>query len=1537
MRKIKSRFFYALFSLILVHCLRSSAQVATGTPPFNSFGGGPDIVNLANLNVHVPIPVLNKAGRMIPFAYNYGYDSSIWYPAGRSGNQNWEPVTNWGWMNLTQSATGNISYTATRGECKTASGGESLSETTYSNWAYLSSDGTSHPFLGTTRVLTGPCTVESSSLTATAYDGSGYVLTAKGGSGTVTSPDGTIGAGVIPGELGTITLTDRNGNEITASGGVLTDTTGSTALTVTYAAPPSSTTIVYTAPNGEPATFTIHYGTYIVRTNFGCSGISEFGPTTEYLVSSITLPDSTSYSFSYETTPGYSEDVTGRLTAVSLPTGGSIEYAYTGSNNGIECSDGSAAGLTRTVAPGGQWTYSRVLGTAPASTTTVTDPLGDQTVINFQGVLGLGGYETERQVYATGGTLLETAYTCYNGGAPNCNATSIVTPITERSVYVEWPGTSGLEARTDTFYNANGLVTETDEYAYGAGAPGSIVRKTLITYASLGNGIVDKPATVTVEDGTGNVHSQTTYSYDQPPGVTATSGTPQHVAITGSRGNATTVSYLVQGSTSLSKTYTYYDTGNVNTATDVNGALTTYNYGSGTSCGNSFATQVIEPLSLSRSMAWNCNGGVQTAITDENGQPTTTTWSDPDFWRPTEVTDAASNIANFTYDLQTSVEGAIVFGSSTTDALKTVDGIGRTHVSQTKESPTSPTYDSIETDYDSVGRPMRITLPYAATAGTPNSSAPSRIMSYDALNRPTQVTDGDSLNMTYAYPQNDVYRTLGPVPTGENTKRKQSEYDALGRLTSVCEVTSGTGSGSCAQTSAVAGYWTQYSYDVLNDLTGVSQNAQASGSTQTRTFTYDDLGRKTSETNPENGLTRYFYDTDPGSVGTTCTGTYSGDLVKKYDAVGNTTCYAYDAVHRVTSSTYYGPYASNTPSRYFVYDTATVNGVAMAYAKTRIAEAYTCVSSCTTKTTDLGFSYTVLGQPTDLYESTPHSVSYYHITGTYYANGALNKLSNLVGLPTITYSVDGEGRMYSASASSGQNPLTSTIYNTASLPTQVDLGSSDSDSFTFDPNSNRMTKYTFSVNGQSVVGSLTWSAIGTLESLGITDALYSGGNQTCSYTHDDVSRSASANCGSPWAQTFSYDAFGNVSKSGTISFQPTYSYLTNRMTQIGSSTPTYDANGNVLNDTAHTYTWDANGSPVSVDGVGLTFDALGRMVEQDKSGVYTEIAYAPGGAKLAIMSGQTLQKAFVPLSGGSVAVYTSSGLAYYRHSDWLGSSRVASTPTRTLYFDGSYAPFGENYAQTGTTDLSFTGMNQDTAANLFDFPAREYNSIHGRWPSPDPAGLGAIDASDPQSLNRYAFVRNSATEETDPTGLCTGNDPCRNPGNAEVSAYWGDPFELMNIPVVAVGAGWAQTWQSMGGGSFSGGDFTINQLVWTWGPTSTPAGTAADYGIGLSAMVGLPRMPWNLPRGPAARIPKVTGPNLQPEPPNPTDPAPGIKVPGDSIFDSPVDKPIDIPEDATALDRLVLVLLQAAKAMGGYMDGIICATCQPCQRNRGCA
>jgi RHS repeat-associated protein len=159
-------------------------------------------------------------------------------------------------------------------------------------------------------------------------------------------------------------------------------------------------------------------------------------------------------------------------------------------------------------------------------------------------------------------------------------------------------------------------------------------------------------------------------------------------------------------------------------------------------------------------------------------------------------------------------------------------------------------------------------------------------------------------------------------------------------------------------------------------------------------------------------------------------------------------------------------------------------------------------------------------------------------------------------------------------------------------------------------------------------------------------------------------------------------------------------------------------------------------------------------VEQARGTIYTQIVYGPGGGKLALMNGSTLSKAFVPLPGGGAAVYTSSGLTYYRHADWLGSGRLATTPvTRSMYFDVAYGPYGESYAPSGSTDVDFTGQAQDTVSGLYDFLFREYNANQGRWPWPDPAGMRAVNMGNPQTWNRYAYVGNTPLTSVDALGL----------------------------------------------------------------------------------------------------------------------------------------------------------------------------------------
>ncbi len=788
-----------------------------------------------------------------------------------------------------------------------------------------------------------------------------------------------------------------------------------------------------------------------------------------------------------------------------------------------------------------------------------------------------------------------------------------------------------------------------------------------------------------------------------------------------------------------------------------------------------------------------------TSVTDENSQVSTVYYTgsnfgksaDANFWRPYATTDQLSNPTTLSYPSATASESTMLFngGNSVVDHRVKLDNLGRPIVNQVKEGPSSSTYDSTETDYDTLGRVSKNTLPYSGNAdATCSGTCPGTTTAYDALYRPTSATDGGGGTITYSYTKNDTLQVVSGQPAGENTKQRQYEYNALGWLTSVCELTStGNGGGNCAQTNSQTGFWTKYTYDVNGNMTGVTQNAQAaSGSQQTRTYVFDMAGRLTSELNPETGSTAiaYIYDSWDSSCGTY---TSAGDLVEKKDAMGNVTCLKYDALHRVTQTTYpSGTYATATPTKCYIYDSATVNGSSMANAKTRLAEAYTSNStSCPgTKIVDEGFSYSARGEIADVWESTPHSGGWYHVNATYWANGALNVLnggaSPLSGLPAITYGysggtgMDGKGRITKVAAASGQNPVTATTYNVRDQITAVTFGSSDNDAYQYDTNTARMTQYQFNMGTgpQSHTGALTWNANGTVKQLQITDQINTANSQTCTYGYDDLTRITSANCGATWSQTFSLDPFGNLKKSGSASFSPTYTGDTgtgvaplNQYYQV-SGGPTgasnyYDANGNMKNDVTHTYSWDAEGNMLSVDSTAVTmiYDALGRMIEQTRGSSHTEIVYGPYGMKLALMNGTTLVNAFVELPSGARAVYNGSGLAYYRHADHLGSSRLATTTGRTKYYDVAYAPYGEDYDGSGTTaDLSFTDQNQDTvsggwSANLYDFLFREYRTAHGRWASPDPAGLGVTDPSDPQSWNRYAYVGNNPIDFFDPLGL----------------------------------------------------------------------------------------------------------------------------------------------------------------------------------------
>src|SRR5439155_24170526 len=291
------------------------------------------------------------------------------------------------------------------------------------------------------------------------------------------------------------------------------------------------------------------------------------------------------------------------------------------------------------------------------------------------------------------------------------------------------------------------------------------------------------------------------------------------------------------------KAYPYGPGGVLATATDVNGTITNYTDGG---CNSSFPT-TIAAGGLSTSLTRDCNGAVVTSSTDANNQQTSYSYvvnsaADP-FWRVLSVVDPLQNVTNFTYtpangSQPATIESALIFGSSISETLKTFDSMGRIHIGQHRQGPSATNYDSVETDYDANGRVSRVTLPYSGAKSATNSTVVSTTYTYDALDRPLTIKDPAGATVTLQYTGRDVLRTLGPASTGDGTFSRQMQYDGLGRLLSVCEITAGTSAfpgGACGQDSPQTGYLTAYTYDALGRLTGVTQNAQSS-ITQTRSF-----------------------------------------------------------------------------------------------------------------------------------------------------------------------------------------------------------------------------------------------------------------------------------------------------------------------------------------------------------------------------------------------------------------------------------------------------------------------------------------------------------------------------------------------------------------------------------------------------------------------------------------------------------------------------------------------------------------------------
>lgn len=1362
---IRSLARYLLFLFLLLSPRPALAQLAPtrGTPRFGTFDGGPDVINLANLNNHLVVPVFQKPGRALNFEFSLTYDSSFWLAPPFSGSSAWSPATNWGW-GTGGTDIGTFTDVVSGPTNCIVSGRVVGTKTFWSNFVYSDGSGTPHTFYGSVEGDTSGCPSGggTDSLTELAQDGSGYTLALTGdccrpriAKILIISPGG---ANISPSK----NIQDTNGNLISTDGlGHLTDTLGLVALT-TSGSSPSPVSYTYTDSTGHPAVVQVTYKAYTVQTNFGCSGISEYGPTANSLVDKISLPNGTFYQFAYELTPGSTTNVTGRLASVTLPTGSAISYVYTGGNHGIECTDGSIAGFTRTT-PDGTWTYSRTQGSGIQSTTAITDPLGNQAVMQFLGI-----YQTVSQVYqgpAATGTLLQTNSTCYDGLTTNCTTINFGTPISQLSRTIQL-GSAGPIVKHVSFYDGGpgtlntGVQTEQDDYDYGSGGPGPLVKKTLYAYGCTSSNL--RIASVIVQNGSGTQISKVTYNYDETTPV-ATSGLPQHGPVFAPRCNLTSQSdWLNTTGAQITSHKTYFDTGMVNTASDPLNHSTTYAYSS--TFAAAYPTTITNALTQSVTYNFDANTGLPVSTTDLNGK--TTTYSYDNMLRATQVSypDSGQTTNCFTDSggascTQSSAPFRVVATRAITAGLNesstsVLDGFGRPIQTQLTSDPAGTTYTA--TAYDGLGRVNKNYNPTRCNPPTTNCGESTwgySTQAYDALGRVTSLTAQDNLATTTSHTGNCTTVT---DPAG---KSRKSCVDGLGRLTQVFEDPSGLN------------YETDYTYDALDNLLTVKQKGGDPNSAdwRARSFTYDSLSRLLTAANPESGTFTYTYDN-------------GGNLVTKTSPAPNqtgsstvTVAYCYDTLNRSTSKAYTTSTTcpQTSPVATYLYDQTSYNGLtitnglghrtgmtdaagAEAWSYDAMGRPLTDQRTTNGVTKPTAYTYNLDGSMATLTYPSSRAITYtLQSSGTNTAGRFLSAVdtANSINYATAASYAPGGGLL---SLTNGASLLSSLYYNSRFQPCRISAKFSGTapTSCTDSANIGNVLDFTYNFSlGASDNGNVT----------GVTNNRDNTRSQ--SFTYDSLNRILSAKTSSTsgancWDEQFGYDPWGNFLSIGRISG---YICSNEELLSVAATTKnqvsgyTYDSAGNLINDNAgHTYTYSAENQLVTAGGVTYAYDGDGKRAQKSGGKLYW---YGMGSDPLdeTDLSGNSNNATFAEyifFNSQRIARRDYLNNVNYYFSDHLGTARVVANASGSVLDDSDFYPFGGERIVSSSSGnrYKFTGKERDFESGLDNFEARYNSSSLGRFMSPDPENVGASLGA-PQSWNAYSYVLNNPLNSVDPTGL----------------------------------------------------------------------------------------------------------------------------------------------------------------------------------------
>jgi len=1036
--------------------------------------------------------------------------------------------------------------------------------------------------------------------------------------------------------------------------------------------------------------------------------------------------------------------------------------------------------------------------------------------------------------------------------------------------------------------------------------------------------ILDLPLVKSVYAGTpvaANLAAQTQYTYDGGSLVVCLQqscpSVYQHDTAYGTswltRGNATSISQLLNDSVNnfsnvlLTTTQTFDVAGNLLTSIDPRGVQQQTSY---TDTHGFYALPMAKSYYtglagnntnvFTDTYTYDFNIQKPLSYTDFNSQTTTYAYADPTLLdRLTSITHPDGSQANFTF--------------------QDIPGSFYTHTAQDKDTPGDGAIVS-QIDYDGLGRKSQtwygapegdIETCYAYdgknrlySVSNPNNGSCSALLtsySYDVLDRKLTVTAQDNSVTQYIYKgdttklTNDTLEIEPPLPGQTNGNNRLDYVDGLGRLRGVTENITSWMSGTYGQSGQTV-YSTTYSYDVLDDLTSVTQGRES------RSFAYDTIKRLVKSVNPESGTFTFLYDnsnnletrTDPRVVPGTST---------QFQAT-----YAYDGMNRLTSKSYndgavQSPYLPTPP-------------VALTYDQYQGGIGYNLGRLTQTQAGCFTYSwiYDMMGRSFSSTENVPTSPL------TTAANCDNSQGAYMGTAYTMYYGYNLASDLTSFIYPTGRVALTS--YDTANRISQVQdvyngVAATHAGSINYWPNrvienmnighqnSNNVNlventtlnsrlqvsarnaqfgstfpvqfSFTYGAAGENN-GNLTAQQIQTIAAPnpppGVTIPSV---NLTQNYTYDAYDRilSATETGGtSEWTQNYLYDQWGNRAVQ-TGSYIPNPNGTPTALTQFTNNQwlgtgASYDAAGDatgVPGSTNETFTYDAENRVNTANAIGTItyiYDGQGRRVEKTSSTFSTIYLYDA--------AGKAIVETTVPATGTSFPTDAPVTGTEYLIGDHLGSTRLSMNNQGQVVRRYDFLPFGEeivagvggrgadyepsSYVYPTTPDdvlRKFTGKERDAETGLDYFGARYFSGAQGRFTSPDwaaePRADPYSDLGDPQTLNLYGYVRNNPLSITDPDGHGWWSDL----GNGLANSTYRPLGQAIGHPINTVaGIGHAlahpiATAEAIGSGikstavSVSQGDgLAIGTVIGTVAMTLVPG--AGEAGDGAEAAADISRV-----------------------------------------------------------------------------------------------